>query len=373
MPRFRRRLMLIVGSALLSVSSVEVPAAPADWVSVAPEDAGFAPDLADQLDRAVQNGRLRNLHAVVVARGGKLVLERYYAGPDERWGEPLGTMAFGPEVKHDLRSVSKSIVGLLYGIALAEGRVPAPDQPLVDHFPYPDLAADPARRRMRIAHALSMTLGLEWDETLPYTDPRNSEIAMEMAPDRYRFVLERPIVAEPGSRWVYNGGATALLAHLIAEGTGGQLHDYAREKLFAPLGITDTEWVLGTNGEPAAASGLRMRPRDLARIGQLVLDQGRAGDRQLVPAAWLDASFEPRVPADAELAYGYQWWLWPRERSADGRRWMAGFGNGGQRLTIMPHLDLVLVVMAGNYNQPDAWQLPVTITAEILIPALQRR
>ena len=140
-----------------------------------------------------------------------------------------------------------------------------------------------------------------------------------------------------------------------------QLHDYARERLFAPLGITDTEWVLGSNGEPAAASGLRMRPRDLARIGQLVLDRGRFGDRQLVPAAWLDASFEPRVPSEADLAYGYQWWLWPREARADGRRWMGAFGNGGQRLTIMPHLDLVLVVTAGNYNQPDAWQLPVTI------------
>jgi CubicO group peptidase (beta-lactamase class C family) len=372
MPWFCRRPVLIVGSVLLVLSSGHHHTALADWQSIAPELAGFAPDLADRLDRAVRNGRLPNLHAVVVARGGKLVLERYYDGPDERWGEPLGTIAFGPEVKHDLRSVSKSIVGLLYGIALAEGRVPAPDQPLVDHFPYPDLAADPARRRMKIAHALTMTLGIQWDEALPYTDPRNSEIAMEMAADRYRFVLARPILAEPGSRWTYNGGTTALLAHLIAEGTGRQLHKYAQEKLFAPLGITDTEWVLGSNGEPAAASGLRMRPRDLARIGQLVLQRGHWGERQVVPAAWLDASFEPHVPAEADLAYGYQWWLWPRERRAGGSRWMAGFGNGGQRLTIMPHLDLVLVVMAGNYNQPDAWRLPVTIIAEILIPALTK-
>jgi len=344
-----------------------------EWQSIPPEEAGLAPDLAERLDRAVQDGRLPNLHAVVVARAGTLVLERYLDGPDERWGERLGTVAFGPEVKHDLRSISKSIVGLLYGIALAEGRVPALEEPLVDHFPYPDLAADPARRRMTVAHALSMTLGTEWDESLPYTDPRNSEIAMEMAPDRYRFVLERPLVAEPGSRWVYNGGTTALLAHLIAEGTGTPLHDYAREKLFAPLGISDTEWVRGSNGEPAAASGLRMRPRDLARIGQLVLDGGRWGERQVVPAEWLGVSFEPRAPSVEELAYGYQWWLWPRERRADGRRWMAAFGNGGQRLTIMPHLGLVVVVMAGKYNQPDAWRLPVTISAEILIPALSRR
>jgi hypothetical protein len=139
-------------------------------------------------------GSLPNLHGVVVARHGKLVLERYLEGADECWGRSLGTVTFGPDVQHDLRSVSKSIVGLLYGIALADGLVPAIDRPLVDHFPYPDLAADPQRRRMTIGHALSMTLGIAWDETLPYSDPRNSEIAMEMARDRYRFVLEQPIV-----------------------------------------------------------------------------------------------------------------------------------------------------------------------------------
>jgi CubicO group peptidase (beta-lactamase class C family) len=103
------------------------------------------------------------------------------------------------------------------------------------------------------------------------------------------------------------------------------------------------------------------------------LDGGRWGERQVVLAEWLEASFEPRVSSVEELAYGYQWWLWPREPRADGRHWMAGFGNGGQRLTIMPHLGLVLVVMAGNYNHPDAWKVPVTIIAEILIPALTKR
>jgi CubicO group peptidase (beta-lactamase class C family) len=346
------------------------PALADEWQSVAPVAAGFAPNVGDLLDDAVERGDVSNLHAVVVARHGKLVLERYYEGPDERWGQSLGTVTFGPDVKHDLRSVSKSIVGLLYGIALDEGRAPALDLPLVDRFPaYDDLRKDPRRRRMTVAHALSMTLGTEWDESLPYSDPRNSEIAMELAADRYRFVLDRPIVAEPGSRWVYNGGATAVLGHLIAEGTGTPLLDFAREKLFRPLGIVDAEWVLGSNGEPAAASGLRMRPRDLARIGQLVLNQGSWAGRQVVPRSWLKDSFETRVPAEDGLEYGYHWWL-GRGR-ADGRRWIAGFGNGGQRLVVVPDLDLVVAVLAGNYNQPDAWKVSVTIIGEILLPALR--
>jgi CubicO group peptidase (beta-lactamase class C family) len=358
-----------------SMSTCANSAAPAqlaqadDWQIASPADAGFAPDLGERLDAAIRRGELANLHAVVVARRGRLVLERYYAGRDERRGEPLGVVTFGPEVKHDLRSISKSIVGLLYGIALAEARVPAVDQPIVDQFPaYADLARDPQRRRLTIAHALSMTLGTEWDETLPYTSARNSEIAMELAPDMLRFVLDRPIVAEPGSRWTYNGGCSALLGHLIAQGTGMPLTDFAREKLFAPLGIRDTEWILASNGEPAAASGLRMRPRDLARIGQLVLDRGRWGGRQLVPAAWLDASFAPRATVEEGLDYGYQWWL---GKMPNGQPWIAGFGNGGQRLTVIPSLDLVVVILAGNYNAPDSWKLPQAIMSEILLPALR--
>jgi CubicO group peptidase (beta-lactamase class C family) len=356
-------------STRTEVSSPAQLAQADEWQTLSPADAGFAPDLGDRLDAAVKRGELANLHAVIVARHGKLVLERYYAGRDERRGEPLGVVTFGPEVKHDLRSISKSIVGLLYGIALAEGRVPALDQPLVDQFPaYADLARDPQRRRLTIAHALTMTLGTEWDEMLPYTSPRNSEIAMEMAPDMLRFVLDRPIVAEPGSRWTYNGGCSALLGHLIAEGTGLPLTDFARETLFAPLGIRDTEWILASNGEPAAASGLRMRPRDLAKIGQLVLDRGRWGGRQLVPADWLDVSFTRHATVEEGLDYGYQWWL---GKMPDGQPWIAGFGNGGQRLTIIPSLDLVVVVMAGNYNAPDAWKLPTAIMTDILLPALR--
>jgi CubicO group peptidase (beta-lactamase class C family) len=361
----------LLGGALMGVSYSQLDLASADdWQSISPGDAGFAPNVGELLDEAVERGDLPNLHAVVVARRGKLVLEHYYEGPDERWGQPLWTVTFGPDVEHDLRSISKSIVGLLYGIALEEGRVSGLDEPLVDQFPaYEDLRSDPERRRMTVKHALTMTLGSEWDESLPYTDPRNSEIAMERAADRYRFVLGQRIVAEPGSRWVYNGGATAVLGHLIAVGTGISLFEYAREKLFQPLGIAHAEWVRGLNGEPSAASGPRMRPRDLAKIGQLVLNQGSWEGRKIVPRSWLEASFEDRVPAEDELEYGYQWWL-GRGR-VDGRRWIAGFGNGGQRL-IVPDLDLVVAILAGNYNQPDAWKLSATIMGEILLPALRQ-
>ncbi len=245
-----------------------------------------------------------------MARASQLVLERYYEGPDESWGRPLGAVRFDPETLHDLRSVTKSVVGLLYGIALDGGLVPPLDASLLAQFPeYPDLVADPAKSGLTVRHALSMILGLEWDERRPYTDPANSEIAMEMAPDRYRFILDRPVVSAPGSQWVYTGGAVALLGALIARGSRMTLQEFAQQALFEPLGISRFEWATGQDGVASAASGLRLRPRDLLRIGKLVLDRGRVADRQIVSEDWLDASFGRSAAIEDGLDYGYLWFL----------------------------------------------------------------
>ncbi len=160
-----------------------------------------------------------------------------------------------------------------------------------------------------------------------------------------------------------------MLAHLISQGTGRPLLDYAREKLFKPLGITDVEWIADSGGEPIAASGLRMRPRDLAKIGQLVIDRGTWGDSQLVPAEWLVQSFAPRIRANQDIEYGYHWWL--GKLKANGQPWIGAFGNGGQRLFIIPSVRLVVVITAGNYNKPDQWKLPVAVMGKVVMPALR--
>jgi CubicO group peptidase (beta-lactamase class C family) len=346
-------------------------AAPFDWAAMAPEDAGFAPDLSARLDAAIAAGKLPNLHAVLVARGGKLVLERYFAGEDQSWGRPLGRIAFGPDTLHDLRSVTKSVVALLYGIALTQGKVPPPEAALVAQFPeYPDLAGDPARRRITIGHVLSMTMGTQWDElSIPYTNPLNSEIAMENAPDRYRFILDRPIVGEPGARWTYSGGATALLGRLIAKGAGQALPDFARAALFDPLGISQFEWIRGADGTPSAASGLRLRPRDLARIGQLMLQKGQWNGRAVVPGSWLDTIAQERVTIEEPLRYGYHWYLLA---SASAPRWIGAIGNGGQRLYVLPALDMLVVTMFGNYDQPDQRNGPLALYTEVVLASLRK-
>ncbi|HME24981.1 MAG TPA: serine hydrolase [Acetobacteraceae bacterium] len=324
-------------------------------------------DLAERLDAGIRSGLLRDVHAVLVSRAGEIVVERYYSGAHENWGSPLGIVTFGPDTLHDLRSVTKSIVGLLYGIALDRGLVPPPEAKLLAQFPqYPDLAADPQRARLTVLNALNMALGMEWDEARPYTDPNNSEIAMERAADRYRFILDRPFVATPGERWIYSGGAVALVGYLIAKGAGMALPDFARQALLAPLGISEFAWAHGSDGVASAASGLRLRPPDLLRIGRMVLAGGEWNGNRIVSRAWLDASLTPAIDTDQGVKYGRLWYI----GDSDSRRWIAGFGNGGQRLYVMPDADVACVVFCGAYNRPDQSVTPNRIWREIVLPSL---
>jgi CubicO group peptidase (beta-lactamase class C family) len=336
------------------------------WRSVAPEAAGLDPAIDERLEQEIASGAITGLHGLLVVRRGAIAFERYFTGEDARWGEPLGAVAHGPDPLHDMRSVTKSITGLLYGQALADGLVPPVRARLAECLPeYSELYDDPLKKRITIGQVLAMRMGIDWQEDLSYDDPANSEIEMEAAPDRVRYVLSRPMAARPGSAWTYCGGATALLGHLIARGVGEPLSAYAARRLFQPLGIAAFDWIKGHDGVPVASSGLRLSPRDLARIGQMVLDHGRG----IVPADWLAQSFRPRGPAEGELRYGYQWWL--GRLLANGKPWVAAYGNGGQRLIVIPSLAMAVVIVAGNYNRTDQWKMPARLMSSVVMASLR--
>ncbi len=352
-----------------------------NWSPATPAEAGFAPDLEARLDQAIADRRIWNLHGLVVLRNDRLVLERYFEGEDHVRGiGPVGRVSFKQDTLHDLRSCSKSIVALLYGIALQQKLVPPPEAPLFSAFPeHADLAQKDGRDRLTIHHVLTMTMGTDWDESsLVYSDPRNSETAMDNAPDRYRYILERQVVAKPGRYWTYNGGATALLARIIAKGANKSLHQFARENLFNPLGMGPTEWATGPDGEPFAASGARMSVRDLARLGQVMLHGGKTGETTVVPADWLQRCITPHVSADELRRYGYQWFVldvafgkpkgWAVGRLE--RQWMAQ-GEGGQRLFIIPALHLVIALTAGNYGKQDQWIPPTRVLREVVLASVE--
>jgi CubicO group peptidase (beta-lactamase class C family) len=208
-----RRSVLMLAAGTVAIGKSVASASDLSAEAKALMDNGFAPDTSEKLDLGYRSGLLSGLHAVVVQRNSTILFERYYAGEDEAWGRSLGHVTFDGSTLHDLRSVTKSITSLIYAIALSQGKVPTPDARLLDSFPeYPDLVGDPRRAAWTVEHVLNMTLGTEWNEDLPYSNPANSEIMMERASDRYRFILDRPIAHKPGERWTYNGGCSACLA-----------------------------------------------------------------------------------------------------------------------------------------------------------------
>jgi len=355
----RRHLLTILGATMMSSTILRSAAAE-----------GAYDQRLGELERA---GRVFGLHSLTVVRGGRMVFEHYGTGVDESWGRPLGDVTFDRTVLHDLRSVSKSVVSWLYGIALSQGKVPSPETRLASLFPqYADLWQQPGRDRLTVAHVLTMTLGMDWDElTVPYGDPRNSENAMEGAPDRIRYVLERPIIGPPGESWSYNGGATTLLGRLIAQGTGETLHSFARRTLFDPMDFGSSEWSASADGFERAASGLRLLPRDMSKIGQLVLTRGTWNGRQLLPTEWVTRATTATVRMPEGRGYGYHWYT---GAFSDGRHpplpWIAGIGWGGQRLYVIPKLDLVVGINCGNYHRPGREQgaVGIAIVTEVILP-----
>jgi CubicO group peptidase (beta-lactamase class C family) len=309
-----------------------------------------------------------NVHAVLVARGGKLLFEQYFSGPDEIQSRRVGNVTFDAGMLHDMKSVSKSVASLALGIAIDHGLIHSVNEPLFSFFPELSDLRSAEKDNLRLVHALTMTMGLKWVEATPSTgDYDNDEARMHMARDPCRYVLGLPAKAPPGQEFFYNTGALTLVSAIIRKATGHPLDEFARATLFEPLGITSVEWIR-VKGDTDAGGGLRLRPRDMAKIGQLVLGGGRWNDRQVVSKAWIDASMTPRMDATSLYFYGYLWWLGRSLLNGREVHWAAALGRGGQSIRIVPELDLVVAVTAGYYQDysPEAFQLQAGVFRDVL-------
>ncbi len=313
--------------------------------------AGSAAAAIDEpaLARAVEAA---DLHSLLVWQRGQLLVQHYRSSRDKPSGDWFAReVQFGPDVLHDMRSVTKSVVGLLVGQAVGRGQLSA-DQPVLDFYPeLADLRSGPAGA-LTLAHLLHMSCGLKWDEGVTtYGTAANDETPLYWKSEPARYLLDRPRVAEPGTLWNYNGGCTAVLGDVLLRRTGRNVRELAAAELFDPLGITTQTWRSGLQGLPLAYSGLRLTAPDLLKIGQLMLEAGRWEGHQVVPAAWVAATLEPRITiGSGPLRYGHQWWAGTVESAGRSVAWTAGFGNGGQRLFVVPELGLAVVMTAGQYN-----------------------
>jgi CubicO group peptidase (beta-lactamase class C family) len=315
-------------------------------------DAGMDTAVMKQLYTDLASDTFPNIHSVLIYKNDRLVFEQYFRGKDERWGDNLGVIEHKQEDLHDMRSISKSIVSACVGIAISQGKIKNAEQRVFDFLPKYASYDTGSKKNLTIAHLLTMTSGLDWNEDLPYTDPKNSEIQMNNSTDPIAFVLSRPLVSQPGKKWKYNGGTTELLAAIIEAVTGKKVDEYARTYLFKPLGISNFEWIKtpGT-ARPAAASGLRLKSRDLLKFAILYHQKGKWDNKQILPEQWVKESLQTHVQRPGgDGGYGYQFWTFTGEIQNKTITVPAAVGNGDQRIFIDDNNKLLVVITAGNYN-----------------------
>ena len=360
--------------------------------------AGFDIARLGRMTEAIAKGEeYPNVHAVLIVKDGRLVYEEYFKGEDRRWRDGAlrrVELAFDRDTLHDVRSVGKSVTSALAGIALAAGALPSLDTPLIRLVPEHAARATEAARRITLRHALTMSAGFDWNEqAVPYTDSTNHSERMYASADPVGFLLGRPAAAEPGSVWAYNSGLPALVGLAIARGTRTPFGQYARDVLFEPLGVTRAEWTgppawrdlpeLRWEGSPGwghvanPAGSLWLRPRDLAKFGALYLDRGRWQGRQVIPAEWVRESTRRHIAIRdstsdyGEHGYGYLWWH-DRYRTPEGEFEVhTAVGNGAQRVFVIPSLRILVVHLAGRYNDPDADWMPERLMLEHILPAME--
>ena len=332
------------------------------WPVASPEQRRLNSAPLDSMDERLAKTPGANVHAIIVARDGALVHERYFTGEDQVGHEPPARVAFNAATKHNVNSATKSVVSLLVGIATDRGWIAGPEAPVFSYFPeYADLRT-PEKDRITLRHLLTMTDGLQWHEFHP---PADSVSKMRRSIDPYRYILERPVADPAGEAFNYNSGSTALLGHILRKTSGKPVDELAKSELFGRLGIEDTQWLRMPQGDPSAGGGLRLRPRDAAKIGQLVLNKGSWRGSQVVPAAWVSESTRAHNKGPASYLYGFQWWIGRSDFNGGSVGWAGAFGWGGQRLVVIPELEMV-VFFASWMSQNMAFPERVLLKEHIL-------
>ncbi len=313
------------------------------------EDAKLLVQPFDNLVQAVKSGVYGDIRTILVLSNDILAFQMY-------------AEEYSPDSMQNLYSMTKSILSLLVGIAISCDYLDSIDQPLVDFFPeYVSDIVDQRIHEITLRQALTMTAGFKWREEIDL-------ISMILSADWPRYVLTKPLSADPGVEVQYNSGLAHLVAEILFRTTGRTPEQLAVEWLFTPLGISRWMWEAAPNGVSCGGWGLHLNPYDLLKIGKLCLNVGMLGDTQVVPQNWIEASIEPLASIQDCYGYGYYWWTYAQCYSDRLAGIYLASGVGEQFMWIVPHSHLVIVVTAWNNAaqitlEPMLWEhiLPAVV------------
>jgi CubicO group peptidase (beta-lactamase class C family) len=280
-----------------------------------------------------------------------------------------------------LCSATKSVTSALLGIAIDKGYINSVEDKVSDFFSeYNNLFTQtPDKEKMTIKHLLTMTSGLTYDdESLPYTDPNNDMNRFFSNSDPIKFLLAKPLFAEPGTVFDYDNCNTNIIGQIISKAIDKRIDTFAKEYLFNKLGIEQQQWQIVRNNVVLCSGDLHLRPRDMAKFGLLFLNKGEWRGEQIISSNWCDVSTAAFLnPNDYNNefswanGYGYQWWQ--KTYSYNSKNYPSFFasGWGGQNIIIIPELNLVVVTTAGYWYEAETIS-PFSIVSDYIIPSVKR-
>lgn len=300
----------------------------AEWQVATPESVGLdSTRLKEGLELVHQRGW--RVDSIQVVRHGKLVLDAYF-------------YPYGPGHLHDLRSATKSVTSSLLGLSIAQGKWPDVNVPVLSQFPERKFEAVDARKKaMTLGNLVDMRSGLSWFEVNSSSDEHSSFVQMYRTKDWFEYVLNQPMIWEPGGLFLYSGGNMDVLAALIGRAWHQPAREVAREKLFRPIGISRFEWAgADPDGNTTGDGTLGLTPRDMARLGLLWLHDGVWKDERLLPEGWTGKLFVDGAGLWATGGYLYKRGFWIDSLKGCFRAW----GRHGQLIMVDPTLDMIVVV-----------------------------
>jgi len=299
------------------------------------------------------------IHSVLIIKNEHLVFEEYYQD-------------YSYDIVHDLRSVNKSIKSILMGIAIDKGFIESEDDLIFKYLktPVPQKNLDPRKDNITIKHLLTMSMGLDcndWDKK-----SKGQEDRVYKKKDWLQYTLDLPMDREPGKTALYCSMGTVLAAEIIAQASGMSLDAFTKRYLFDPLGISNIQRGHTTTDKEIISSGKRlyMTPRDMAKIGKLILQKGLWEGQQIVSESWITTSTSIHTQITG-IDYGYLWWQFPFIHQGKRTNATLATGNGGQYIMIFPEQDMVIVFTGGAYNSQED-KLPFKIVSDLIIPSLRQ-
>ena len=359
-----RIILILITLCHCRAAAHQAPWPTDEWPRSAPEAEQLDSSQLNELVRLIREGkRFPDLHGLLVVRNGYLVLEEYFDGH----------AAHG---LHTQQSVSKSFTSALIGIAIEQGKMRGVDEKVLGFFPEMQRIENRDQRKeaMTLGDLLTMRSGTDYHEGSS-NSPHSQLNRLSKGWDR--FVLNRPMLRQPGSRFQYDSGGVILMSSLLKSRTGMHADAFADRYLFPQIGIQKKRWFKNSQGHPHTGGGLHLRPQDMAKFGLLYLRGGRWQGKQVVPEEWVRESLKKHVDFPGgkgrSTGYGYLWWVLPPDPQGAGEQDIyAAMGFRAQYIFLVPEHDMLVVVTGGTRNYSDQ-RRPIDFLYSHILPAVEAR